>query len=258
MGNLDKIYELIFEKVIEFTPRILSATVICVIGWYGIKLIKNFIKRYLEKKETDPTLITFLLELLVFVLKILLFITVVSKLGVQSSTFVAIIGAASLAVGLALQGSLSNFAGGVLIIFLKPFKSGDLIFAQGQTGIVDKILIFNTILVSSDNQTIFIPNGILSNGTIINFTKNGTRRLDLTVSIAKDNEVKNAINIIENIISNDALVLKNPNSKVSIKEIGENVIILNIQPWCLHTNFNQLKTNLLLKINEHFRTNQIK
>lgn len=257
MTNFEKIYGLILEKVIDFTPRIISALVILVIGWYSIKLIKQFIKKRLEKKETDPTLITFLLEILVFALKILLFITVVSKLGVQSSTFVAIIGAASLAVGLALQGSLSNFAGGVLIIFLKPFKSGDLISAQGQTGVVDKILIFNTILISPENQTIYIPNGILSNGTIVNYTKNGIRKLNVNLSIERANEISKSIQIIENILYNHPLVLKEPAPKVFVKEVTEQSAIINIQTWCSNDNYNNLNAIILKEALEQFKANNI-
>jgi small conductance mechanosensitive channel len=257
MKNFEKVYQVLIDKIFAYTPKIFAAILILVIGWYAIKFIKKIAQNHLEKKKTDPTLIAFLIELFVIFLKVMLFISVVSKLGVESSTFVAILGAAGLAIGLALQGSLSNFAGGVLIIFLKPFKVGDLITAQGHTGVVNKILIFNTILITLDNQTIYIPNGILSNGTVINITKNGTRRVDFNLKIKNQNQVAFAIKICNELIIKNELVIKTQNPIVQITEITEVFTIISIQIWAKNENYNQLKSDMLLKINEEFVIHKI-
>jgi len=258
MDNLEKIYQILSEKILEFTPRLISAILIFIIGWYAIKFVKKIAYKYLEKKQTDPTLITFLLELFVALLKIVLFITVVSKLGIESSTFVAMLGAAGLAIGLALQGSLSNFAGGVIIIFLKPFKVGDFIEAQGQLGSVNKILIFNTILTTPDNQTIYIPNGILSNGTIVNYTKSGIRRVDLTIGISYDSDIQLAKNIALEVMQNHEFVLQEPAPVVWVKDLADSSIDLSIRPWANTQNFWQVRSDILQQIKEAFDKNGIK
>lgn len=258
MNNFEKIYHILIERILEFTPRIISAFLIFIIGWYTIKFLKRLAQKYLEKKETDPTLVKFLLELVVALLKIILFISVVSKLGVETSTFVAILGAAGLAIGLALQGSLSNFAGGVLIIFLKPFKVGDFIEAQGQMGSVKEILIFNTILLTPDNQTIYIPNGILSNGTIINYTKAGIRRADLTIGISYDSNMNLAKKIALEVMKNHQLVLQEPEPIVWIKDMADSSINLTIRPWANISDFWQVRSDVLQQIKESFDENNIK
>lgn len=258
MNNFEKIYQIFAEKILEFAPRVASALFILVVGWYAIKFVKKIAQKYLEKRDTDPTLITFLLELFVVFLKIILFISVVSKLGVESSTFVAILGAAGLAIGLALQGSLSNFAGGVLIIFLKPFKVGDFIEAQGQLGTVNRILIFNSVLITPDNRTIYIPNGILSNGTITNFTKSGLRRVDLTVGISYDSDISLAKNIAFEVMNNHEFVLKEPNPVVWVETLADSSINLSIRPWTKVDNFWQVRSDILQQTKEAFDKNNIK
>jgi len=178
------------KTLMEYSPRLISAAIIFFIGWTVIKLIKKLIMSVMVKREMEPTLSKFLADILIWTLKILLFVTVISRLGVENSSFVAIIGAAGLAIGLSLQGSLANFAGGVLIIMFKPFKVGDFIEAQGVMGTVKQIQIFVTQLSTTDNQTIFIPNGALSNGTIINYTFATTRRADLTIGISYSSNIK--------------------------------------------------------------------
>ena len=157
-----------WELVIEYSPKLISAILILIVGLYAIRFINRLVRRIMVKRELDPTLSKFLADILLWVLRVLLFVTFISKLGIETSSFVAILGAAGLAVGLSLQGSLSNFAGGMLIILFKPFKVGDTIEAQGVIGTVSEIQIFVTRLISGNNQTIFVPNGVLSNGTIIN------------------------------------------------------------------------------------------
>ena len=162
--------EKITRVVIDYSPKLISAFLLLFVGLYTIRFINRLAKKIMIKRELDPTLSQFLANILLWALRILLFVTFISKLGIETSSFVAILGAAGLAIGMSLQGSLSNFAGGMLIILFKPFRVGDTIEAQNQIGTVDEIQIFVTKLISANNQVIFIPNGILSNGTIINYT----------------------------------------------------------------------------------------
>ena len=180
-----------FMKVlIDYSPKLISALVILFIGIYTIRFINNLVKRIMIKRNLDPTLSKFLADILIWVLRVLLFVTFISKLGIETSSFVAILGAAGLAIGMSLQGSLSNFAGGMLIILFKPFRVGDTIEAQGVTGTVKEIQIFVTKLLTVNNQTIFVPNGVLSNGVITNYSVEGNRRADLVFTISYDTNIK--------------------------------------------------------------------
>jgi small conductance mechanosensitive channel len=189
------------------------------------------------KRELDPTLTKFLADILNWVLRVLLFVTFISNLGIETSSFVAILGAMGLAVGLSLQGSLSNFAGGMLIILFKPFKVGDTIEAQGVIGSVSEIQIFVTKLITANNQTIFVPNGSLSNGTIINYSLQGFRRADLTVAISYDTDIKKAKDIITEVLKNNPKVLKTPVAEVSVKNLTDSAIQLAVRPWANNEDF---------------------
>jgi small conductance mechanosensitive channel len=189
------------------------------------------------KRDLDPTLTKFLSDILLWVLRVLLFVTFISNLGIETSSFVAILGAMGLAVGLSLQGSLSNFAGGMLIILFKPFKVGHTIEAQGVVGTVSEIQIFVTKLINANNQTIFVPNGSLSNGTIINYSLQGFRRADLTIAISYDTDIKKAKNIITDVLNSNPKILKTPIAEVSVKNLTDNAIQLAVRPWANNEDF---------------------
>lgn len=225
------------QVLIDYTPRLISAFLILFAGIYFIRLINRFIKAMMVKKDLDPTLTKFLSDILLWALRILLFITFISNLGIETSSFVAILGAMGLAVGLSLQGSLSNFAGGMLIILFKPFKVGHTIEAQGQVGTVSEIQIFVTKLINANNQTIFIPNGSLSNGTIINYSLQGFRRADLTIAIAYDTDIKMVKDIITNVLNSNSKVLKSPAAEVSVKNLTDNAIQIAVRPWANNDDF---------------------
>lgn len=197
------------------------------------------------KRELEPTLTKFLTDILLWVLRVLLFVTFIEKLGIGASSFVAILGAMGLAVGLSLQGSLSNFAGGVLIILFKPFKVGDTIEAQGIIASVSEIQIFSTKLITSNNQTVFIPNGALSNGTIINHSMQGYRRADLTFAISYDSDIKKAKDIITNVLTANPKVLKTPGFEVSVKSLTDTSIQLAVRPWATNENFGSITSDTL-------------
>jgi small conductance mechanosensitive channel len=182
------------------------------------------------KRGIDTTLQKFLGNLLGWVLKILLFIVVISKLGIETTSFAAIIAAAGLAIGLALQGSLGNFAGGVFLMIFKPIKVGDLIEAQGELGVVKEIEIFTTKLTGLSNREIIIPNGSLSNGNIINYTTEGTRRVDLVFGVGYD--IKKTKEVLLSVLTSHPKVLKNPEPTINVSELADSSINFAVRPWC--------------------------
>lgn len=239
-------YASTFVKVlIDYSPKLISAVLILFAGLYTIRLINRFIRSMMIKRNLDPTLTRFLSDILLWVLRVLLFITFISNLGIETSSFVAILGAMGLAVGLSLQGSLSNFAGGMLIILFKPFKVGHTIEAQGVIGTVSEIQIFVTKLINANNQTIFVPNGSLSNGTIINYSLQGFRRADLTIAISYDTDIKKAKDIITNVLNNNPKILKTPIAEVSVKNLTDNAIQLAVRPWANNEDFGAVFSDTL-------------
>ena len=235
--NISNYAETFIKVLIDYSPKLISAFLILFVGLYIIRVINRLIRKIMIKRELDPTLTKFLADILLWVLRVLLFVTFISKLGIETSSFVAILGAMGLAVGLSLQGSLSNFAGGMLIILFKPFKVGDTIEAQGSIGTVHEIQIFVTKLINANNQTIFIPNGSLSNGIITNYSMQGFRKADLTISISYDTDIKKAKDIITEVLKNNPKVLKTPAAEVSVKNLTDSSIQLAVRPWANNEDF---------------------
>ncbi|REH00225.1 mechanosensitive ion channel family protein [Flavobacterium aquicola] len=231
--------------LIDYSPKVISALIILFIGLYAIRIINRLIRKIMVKRNLDATLSKFLADILLWVLRVLLFVTFIDKLGIGTSSFVAILGAMGLAVGLSLQGSLSNFAGGMLIILFKPFKVGDTIEAQGVQATVLEIQIFVTKLITSNNQTIFIPNGTLSNGTIINYSMQGSRRADLTISISYETNLKIAKDTITAVLKNNPKVLTSPIAEVSVKNITDNAIQIAVRPWAKNEDFSSVVSETL-------------
>ena len=254
---LQKYWDYVINILIEFSPRLISALLIFLIGWYAIKVIKRVVTKIMIKREMEPTLSKFLADILIWTLKILLFVTVISRLGVENSSFVAIIGAAGLAIGLSLQGSLSNFAGGVLIIMFKPFKVGDFIEAQGVSGTVQQIQIFVTQLATVDNQIIFVPNGALSNGNIINYSYAETRRANIIINISYDSNLKKAKEIIFEIIHNHPAILKEPEPVILVDSLGESSVNIAVRPWSKLEDFFTMRSDILEQIKQQFEENKI-
>lgn len=216
---------------LEYGMKIISAIILLIIGLWIIKKLVGLSKKMLEKGNIDVSLQKFLSDLISWSLKALLIISVLSQLGVATTSFVAIIGAAGLAVGLALQGSLANFAGGALIMIFKPFKVGDLIEAQGELGAVKEIQIFVTKLVTPGNKLAIIPNGVLSNGTIKNYTEEGKLRVDLTIGISYDADIKTAKELLEKTLAANPKVLKSPAPAVTVSELADSSVNLAVRPW---------------------------
>lgn len=232
MENIEKYLTMLKDILIEYSPRVFTALIILIIGLFIIGMIIRMSKKIMSKRKVDETLKKFLSNLLSWALKILLFVMVASNLGVETTSFAAIIGAAGLAIGLALQGSLSNFAGGALIMIFKPFKVGDLIEAQGEIGAVKEVEIFTTKLIGLSNKEIIIPNGSLSNGNIVNYTSLGTRRVDLVFGIGYDSDIKAAKTVLMEVLTSHPLVLKDPEPTVNVSELADSSINFAVRPWC--------------------------
>jgi small conductance mechanosensitive channel len=217
--------------IVEFAPTFLLAVVTLLMGLWIINKASKKIGKTLNGKKVDESLHHFLLSLVNITLKIVLIISVASMVGVKTTSFIAILGAAGLAVGLALQGSLANFAGGVLLLLFKPFKVGDLIESCGETGWVKQILIFNTILVSPDNKTIILPNSGVSNGPIKNVSRQGSVRVELVIGIAYDADLKKAKEVILKAMMERKDVLESPAPSVNVMELGDSSVNLAVFPY---------------------------
>ncbi len=217
---------------IEYAPKLALAILTLVVGMFVINAFVRFLKKTMTKREVDPSLIPFTSSLIGTLLKVMLLVSVASMVGIETTSFVAILGAAGLAVGLALQGSLANFAGGVLILLFKPFKVGDVIETQGFTGIVQGIQIFNTIMNTFDNKKIIVPNGAVSSGPITNYSAEEFRRVDMEFGIGYDDDIKKAKNILSDLIAADSRVLQEPAAPfIALKELGESSVNFTVRVW---------------------------
>lgn len=235
--NIVHLKDQILTAITTFGPKLIGAVLVFIIGLYVINIIAKLINRVLIRRGVDISLHSFLGSMVTVGLKVLLLISVAGMLGIETTSFVAVIGALGLAVGLALQGSLSNFAGGVLTLVFKPFKVGDLIEVQGQTGVVQEIQIFNTILLTPDNKTVILANGAVSNGTIINYNRHGNLRVDITMAIAPDMDIDKARNIAMECLLNNPKVEKDPAPFVGVLKVGDGAITLAIRPYSTVANY---------------------
>lgn len=257
MIDINTILDSTMEQAALYVPKIAYAVVILIIGLLIIKGIANLFKKVLKKQKVDVSLRGFLTSVVGVTLKILLIITVISMLGVQMTSFIAIIGAAGLAVGLALQGSLANFAGGVLILLFKPYKVGDYIEAQGHTGIVKNIQIFNTTLKTLDNKLVIIPNGPLSNGSVVNYTAEPIRRVDLTFGIGYDDDIGKAKKVLQKIIDSNKTILKEPESFVRVGELGASSVDFTVRAWGKTEDYWDIYFYMQESVKEEFDKNNI-
>lgn len=229
--SIQKYLDKAVELSMEYSPKLILALITLFIGLRFLKLVRNLLTRAFEKGDVDATLRPFVLNLLNWILKVILFIVVASMIGIETTSLVALLGAAGLAIGLALQGSLGNFAGGVIILVFKPFKVGDWIEVEGKVGRVDEIQIFNTLLTTRDNMRIIIPNGILSNNSLINITAEPHLRIDMTFGISYGDSVKKAKEILYDVLRSNKMVLKDPEPFVGVSEHGDSSINFVVRPW---------------------------
>lgn len=229
--NVDQYTVAAWNLVLVYGPKVLLAIITLIFGLWVIGMIIRAMRKQLERRKIDPSLSPFLTSLFSNLLKVLLGLSILSMVGVEVTSFVAILAAASFAIGLALQGSLQNFAGGVMILIFKPFKVGDYVEVAGYAGLVKEIQIFNSILTTSDNKTIIIPNGTVSNSAMINYSKEATRRVEFTVGIGYSDSIKQTKEILLKIAHADALVLPDPEPFVGVSKIAESSVNIKFRVW---------------------------
>lgn len=234
---MEKIIESIKSNAFEFGYKLVGALVALIVGLYVIKLITNGVAKVMKKKEVDSSLQPFLRSMLNVALKILLVISVLGMMGIEMTSFIAVLGAAGLAIGMALSGTLQNFAGGVMILIFKPFKVGHVITAQGHTGVVYEIQIFNTILKTPDNKHIIIPNGGLATGSLINFSKEETRRVDWTFGIGYGDDVDKAREVLLKLIADDERIKQDPEPFIAVSELADSSVNFAVRVWVDASNY---------------------
>jgi len=221
-----------YNLIVEFGPKLIAAIAIWIIGSWIIKMMLKGVKKVLNNGDYDESLKKFLLNLVNWVLKVILIVVVLGTVGIPTTSFAAILAAAGLAIGLALQGSLANFAGGVLLMIFKPIKIGDLIEAQGELGVVKEIEIFTTKLLTPTNKEVIIPNGALSNGNIVNYSSEGKLRVDLTFGVGYDSDIKQTKDVLMNVLTSNPKILQDPAPSVNVSELADSSVNFAVRPWC--------------------------
>ncbi len=238
--STDKVMEIldtIQSIAVTYGMKAIGAIAVLIIGMWLAKLLTSLIKKAMDSRKVDPTLTGFVGGMAHVAMQAFVVIAALGILDIPVASFVAVLGAAGLAVGLALQGSLSNFAAGVLMIIFKPFRLGDFVEAGGATGSVQEIGIFTTVLNSPDNKKMIVPNSQVMGGKITNFNANGTRRVDLVAGISYSDDIDKAKSLIEGILAADERVLKDPKPTVAVVEMADSSVDLVVRPWCTGENY---------------------
>ena len=243
-GLLEKAYEFLMV----YGLKIVAAIAIFIIGRIGISVLVRLIGRMLKRSNADETLVKFLISLTRITLLTFLFIIVLGALGVQTASFIAVLGAAGLAVGFALQGSLSNFASGVMLIIFRPFKAGDYVEAGGTSGTVEQIAIFSTIMKTPDNKRVIIPNSKITGDTITNYSAMDTRRIDMVFGIGYGDDIKKAKDILTQLVTADSRVLKDPAPVVAVLELADSSVNFAVRPWVKTADYWDLYFDLTEKV----------
>lgn len=231
LTQLEEQLQPMLEPAMTYGSKLLLALIVLTAGWWVIGRIMNLMSKAMERSKVEVTLRRFLSSLVGIGMKAILLIIFASMVGVETASLIALLGAAGLAIGLALQGSLANFAGGVLILFFRPFKADDVIEAQGYVGIVEEIQIFNTILRTLDNQRVIIPNGLLSNGCVKNLFAESTRRVDLTFGISYADDIAKTKSVLQAVVDSDSRILKDPGADIFVSAHGDSSVNFLVRPW---------------------------
>lgn len=232
MVDYNALFNLAVQKTIEFAPKVILAILTVIIGFWIIRIVVRGIEKALSLRKMDASLRHFLESIVSVLLKVLVLLAAVSMIGVETTSFVAILAAAGFAIGLAMQGSLSNFAGGVMILLFKPFKIGDFVTIDGESGTVHKIEILATVLKTPQNVTIFVPNGPAFAGNITNYSTEENRRLDMTFGIGYDDDIKKAKEILTKLFTSDKRVLKEPAEvAVLVAELADSSVNFSVRAW---------------------------
>jgi len=244
--------EVIGRKILEFLEAhwldVVAAIVIFVVGRWLAKVISKLIGKAMTKAKIDATLTNFVENLCHIALVVLVIVAALDKLGVPTTNFAVVVGAAGLAIGFALQGSLANFAAGVMLILFKPFKVGDFVELGGKAGTVKEIQIFNTILNSPDNVRVIVPNSQVTGNNVLNYTVNGTRRVDLVVGVSYGDDLKKTQQVIEGVLAEDGRILKDPPAKVAVSELGDSSVNFVVRPWVKAADYWDVRFDTIRKV----------
>lgn len=257
-GEIDLLLKQLVSMGVEVGKSILLAIVIYIAGKFVIKLINKLIRRTLEHKNVDSTIQSFLKSFVSILLNVLLIITVISALGVNTTSFAALLASFGVAAGMALSGNLQNLAGGLIILLFKPFKVGDFVEAQGSMGTVKEIQIIHTILQTVDNKEIYLPNASLSSGSITNYSKMGTRRVDFTVNVEYGTDVEKVMNALKAIAESDERILKDPEPFYALSALAESSVNFTFRVWVNGADYWPVFFDLNKKIYEDFNRQAIK
>ncbi|HKL62177.1 MAG TPA: mechanosensitive ion channel domain-containing protein [Woeseiaceae bacterium] len=236
----------------EFGIDIIAALAIFIIGRWVANLITKGVRRLLERADVDATLVKFLSNIVRILLLIFVILAAIGQLGIQTTSLIAVLGAAGLAVGLALQGSLSNFAAGVLVIIFRPYKVGDYIEAAGVAGTVDEVQIFNTVMNTPDNKRIIVPNSQITGGIITNYSAHETRRVDFTFGIGYADDIDKAKKIIEEVLTTDERVLEDPAPQIVVAELADSSVNIVARPWAKAADYWGLKFDVTETVKKRF------
>ena len=227
----DEVVAFAKTHAVDFALALVTALVIFYVGRIVVKLVTRALRKVMNAQEVDPTLVTFISNLVNMVLMVIVAIAAIGALGVQTTSFIAILGAAGLAVGLALQGSLSNFASGVLIIIFRPYKVGDWVEAAGISGAVQEVQILTTILKTGDNKQVIVPNSQIMGSVITNYSANDTRRVDMVVGVSYSDDLDKVRSVISELISADDRILADPAPTIAVSELADSSVNFVVRPW---------------------------
>jgi small conductance mechanosensitive channel len=255
--NIDQIMDQLPSLIITYGTQLVMAIVIFLIGKWVAKAVSNAVVKGMNKKDVDRTISSFIGNLIYCGLFAFVIIAALGQLGIQTASFVAIIGAAGLAVGFALQGSLSNFASGVLLILFRPIRSGDFVEAAGEAAVVDQIGIFSTTMKTGDNKVIIVPNSNIMGGNITNYSLEATRRIDLVIGIGYDADIRKAKEVLEDIINKEERVLKEPGTIIGVAELADSSVNFVVRPWVNSGDYWPTKFALLETIKIRFDAEHI-
>jgi small conductance mechanosensitive channel len=249
---MENLFSKIWELLTIYGLKVVAAVVVFVVGRWIAKGLTKFLEKVMNKRQVDPTIVSFVENMTYIALLVFVVLAALGQLGIQTTSFIAVIGAAGLAIGLALQGSLSNFAAGFLMIIFRPFKVGDYIEGGGVGGTVEAIQIFTTQLKTPDNKTVIIPNAALTAGNITNYSAKGTRRVDLVFGIGYGDDIDHAKKVIMDVLAKEERILKDPATTIGVVELADSSVNIAVRPWVRAEDYWNVYFNLTENIKKSF------
>ncbi len=253
----DKVLEYLKDGALKYGPSVGWALLTLIIGWIVAKIIRGILRRVMLRAKLDVTLASFAANLVYFALLAFVIVSALAQIGIQTGSFIAIVGAAGLAIGFALQGSLSNFASGVMLILFRPFRAGDFVEVGGVAGSVKEVQVFSTILTTPDNKLIILPNSAVMGGTITNYSATGTRRVDLVFGIGYDDDIRKAKEILVKVVDEHPKILKDPAPVVAVNALADSSVNFIVRPWVNTPDYWTVYNDLTEAVKLQFDANDI-